>query len=44
VDDVCLVLQDLTKRFGGLIASGKKEDVKANPTVQEIYLGAAEIC
>ena len=24
---------------GGLIASGTKEDIKANKTVQEIYLG-----
>lgn len=29
---------------GSLVTSGKKEEVKANPIVQEIYLGAEGIC
>jgi len=29
---------------GGLIASGRKEDIRANRTVQEIYLGLDQTC
>ena len=29
---------------GSLIASGKKEEIRANRTVQEIYLGLDQVC